>query len=244
MELRRTRRIPRSTSCARKPSANSTNGPLTRTRSGLGSAMNRLLSKDRQEANPRPAQPKYVALSPERRSRLRQRTHEPQPGPQPRRRPATARNIVPGATYGRKERITPLTKNAATVLRSWLAELQPHPSAQLFPARHGGPLTRDGLERRLARHVAVAAHACPSLGHKRVTMHGLRHTTAMRLLHAGVDTTVIALWLGHESVETTQMYLHADLALKERALARTTPPNGSPGRYRPPDTLLGFLESL
>ena len=145
---------------------------------------------------------------------------------------------------GRKDRITPLTKNAGTVIRSWLAEFQARPSAVLFPARHGGPLTRDGLERRLARHVAIAAHACPSLSHKRVTMHVLRHTTAMRLLHAGVDTTVIALWLGHESVETTQMYLHADLALKERALARTTPPNGSPGRYRPPDTLLGFLESL
>ena len=145
---------------------------------------------------------------------------------------------------GRKERITPLTKNTVRVLRAWLAECGPQPNDFLFPARHGGALTRDGLERRLDRHLAHATTGCPSLAHKRVTMHTLRHTTAMRLLHAGIDTTVIALWLGHESVETTQIYLHADLAIKERALSRTTPPGGSPSRYRPPDKLLSFLEAL
>jgi site-specific recombinase XerD len=145
---------------------------------------------------------------------------------------------------GRKERITPLTRNAATVLRGWLAERRAQAIEPLFPARHGGRLTRDGLERRLARHIVVAAKRSPTLGKKHVTMHTLRHTTAMRLLHAGVDTTVIALWLGHESVETTQIYLHADLALKERALARTSPPGSSPTRYRPGDNLLAFLEGL
>jgi site-specific recombinase XerD len=105
-------------------------------------------------------------------------------------------------------------------------------------------LSRDGLERRLDKYIGIAAEAAPSLQQKRITPHALRHTAAMRLLHAGVDTTVIALWLGHERVDTTQIYLHADLALKERAIARTTPPDTPPGRYRPPDTLLAFLEAL
>jgi len=104
--------------------------------------------------------------------------------------------------------------------------------------------SRDALERRLAIYILTAGRACPSLREKRITLHVLRHTSAMRLLHAGVDITVIALWLGHEQVETTQIYLHADLALKEKALARTTPVNTSPGRYQPPDTLLAFLEAL
>ena len=145
---------------------------------------------------------------------------------------------------GRKQRITPLTKNTAKVLGAWVPKHDVDESAPLFPARHGGPITRDGLERRLARHVATATAACPSLAAKQVTMHVLRHTAAMRLLHAGVDSTVIALWLGHESVETTQIYLHADMMLKERALARTNQPGSSPSRYRPPDTLLAFLENL
>jgi site-specific recombinase XerD len=145
---------------------------------------------------------------------------------------------------GRKQRITPLTKNAVVILRAWLAEHDAQPDAPLFPARHGGPITRDGLERRLAKHVSVAIATRPSLGTKQVTMHTLRHTAAMRLLHAGVDSSVIALWLGHESIETTQIYLHADMALKERALARTTPPNGTPSRYHPSDPVLAFLESL
>jgi site-specific recombinase XerD len=100
------------------------------------------------------------------------------------------------------------------------------------------------LERRLATYVTRASRPCASLQEKAVTLHVLRHTAAMRLLHAGVDTSVIALWLGHEQVETTQIYLHADLALKERALARTTPLQTDPGRYKPSDALLAFLEAL
>jgi site-specific recombinase XerD len=145
---------------------------------------------------------------------------------------------------GRKQRITPLTKLTVTVLRAWLAERAARPGQPLFPARDGGRLSRDAVERRLARHTATAAAACPSLNTKNITAHVLRHTAAMRLLHAGVDTSVIALWLGHEQAETTQIYLHADLVLKEKALARTTPPNTKPGRYKPPDQLLAFLEAL
>ena len=145
---------------------------------------------------------------------------------------------------GRKQRVTPLTASTVATLRTWLAERGGEPEDPLFPAQHGGHLSRDALERRLARYLAIATPSCPSLGEKSVTMHVLRHTTAMRLLHAGVDTSVIALWLGHESPETTQIYLHADLALKERALARTTPPTTTPGRYRPADTVLEFLEAL
>ncbi|MGH2887624.1 MAG: tyrosine-type recombinase/integrase [Solirubrobacteraceae bacterium] len=145
---------------------------------------------------------------------------------------------------GRKQRITPLTRTTAAVLRVWLAERAGHPNDPLFPTIRGGRLTRDALERRLKVHVADAASDHPTLKHKNVTLHTLRHTSAMQLLHAGIDTTVIALWLGHERVDTTQIYLHADLALKEKALARTKPPNAKPGRYRPPDTLLAFLETL
>ena len=145
---------------------------------------------------------------------------------------------------GRKQRITPLTRTTAAVLRVWLAERAGHPDDPLFPTIRGRRLTRDALERRLALHVAHATIEQPSLKEKSVTLHTLRHTAAMQLLHAGIDSTVIALWLGHERVETTQIYLHADLALKEKALARTKPPNAKPGRYRPPDTLLAFLEAL
>jgi integrase len=145
---------------------------------------------------------------------------------------------------GRKQRITPLTTGTVAALRTWLSERAGHPDHPLFPARDGGRLSRDALERRLAKHTARAARACPSLAEKRITPHVLRHTAAMRLLHAGIDTSVIALWLGHESAETTQIYLHADLTLKERALARTTPPHSTPGRYRPPDTMLAFLQAL
>jgi len=145
---------------------------------------------------------------------------------------------------GRKQRITPLTATTVTVLRSWITERGGQPGQPLFPNRTDGQLSRDAVEHRLARHTAAAAARCPSLNTKTVTMHTLRHTAAMRLLHAGTDTSVIALWLGHEQTETTQIYLHADLALKERALARTKPPNTRPGRYRPPDKLLAFLEAL
>lgn len=145
---------------------------------------------------------------------------------------------------GRKQRITPLTKPMVAVLRAWLTERAGEPGAPLFPTRTGSTLSRDALERRLATHTATTAHACPSLREKTITPHVLRHTAAMRLLHAGVDTTVIALWLGHEQIETTQIYVHADLTLKERALARTTPADVQPGRYRPPDKILAFLEAL
>ncbi|MCA1700197.1 MAG: site-specific integrase, partial [Actinobacteria bacterium] len=145
---------------------------------------------------------------------------------------------------GRKQRITPLTAVTVAVLRVWLAERAGHPEDPLFPTVRGGRLSRDGLERRLAKYVSAAVRRRPSLREKKVTLHTLRHTAAMQLPHAGVDTTVIALWLGHERVDTTQIYLHADLALKERALARTAPLNAKPGRYRPPDALLAFLETL
>jgi site-specific recombinase XerD len=145
---------------------------------------------------------------------------------------------------GRKQRITPLTTATAAVLRTWLTERGRHPGQPLFPNRTGGPLSRDAVERRLAKHATTAAARCPSLNTKTITAHTLRHTAAMRLLHAGTDTSVIALWLGHEQPQTTQIYLHADLALKEKALARTTPPHTKPGRYQPPDKLLAFLEAL
>jgi integrase/recombinase XerD len=145
---------------------------------------------------------------------------------------------------GRKQRVTPLTAPAVTILREWLKELPAGPAGILFPGRAGNRLSRDAVERRLSLHAAAAATSCPSLAGKKITPHTLRHTAAMRLLHAGVEVSVIALWLGHEQTETVQIYLHADLALKEKALARTTPPGTSPGRYRPPDPLLAFLESL
>lgn len=145
---------------------------------------------------------------------------------------------------GRKQRITPLTKQTVAVLRTWLNERAGEPSDRLFPTRTGRPLSRDAIEHRIAKHAATATTACPSLAAKNITPHVLRHTAAMRLLHASVDTSVIALWLGHEQIETTQIYLHADMKLKEQALARTTPPDTPPGRYRPPDALLTFLEAL
>jgi integrase len=145
---------------------------------------------------------------------------------------------------GRKQRITPLTGATVAVLRVWLAERGGQAQEPLFPTRVGGSLSRDGLEHRIAKHVAGAALSCLSLREKKVTAHVLRHTAAMRLLQAGVDTSVIALWLGHEQIATTQVYLHADLAIKERALARTTPPDARPGRYRPPDAILAFLEGV
>ena len=130
------------------------------------------------------------------------------------------------------------------VLRTWIAERATDPSEPLFPTITGKPLSRDALEHRLAKHLTSAAVNCPSLQGKHVTVHTLRHTAAMRLLLAGVDTTVIALWLGHEQVSTTSIYLHADMTQKERALATTTPLTTKPGRYRPPDVLLAFLDAL
>lgn len=145
---------------------------------------------------------------------------------------------------GRKDRITPLTHAAVTVLRDWLIEQNPHPDAPLFPSRRGTRLSRDAIEHRLTHYTRKAAHSCPSLRDRKITAHMLRHTTAMRLLHAGVDISVIALWLGHVSIDTTQIYLHADLTLKQNALAKTTAPQGQNWRYQPPDALIAWLEAL
>lgn len=145
---------------------------------------------------------------------------------------------------GRKERATPLTASVAKMLRAWLAERNAGPTASVFPTRTGKPLSRDAIEHRIALHAATAAAACPTLAKKNVTAHVLRHTAAMRLLEAGIDPTVIALWLGHERVDTTTIYLHAHLGIKERALARVQTPSARPSRYRPSDDLLTFLEAL
>lgn len=145
---------------------------------------------------------------------------------------------------GRKERCIPLTKQTVAVLRAWMKHPPRGDGTVLFPNRLGQRMGSTGLQYLLAQHAATAQKACPSLKDKRVSPHKLRHTLAMELLHAGVETTVIALWLGHESVETTQIYLEADLALKERILATTNPMNGTPGVYRPDDQLLAFLNKL
>jgi site-specific recombinase XerD len=145
---------------------------------------------------------------------------------------------------GRKERCTPLAKPTATTLKSWLHEPPKGDGRVLFPNAKGEPLTVHGVKYMLNKHAATAARACPSLKGKRVTVHLLRHTMALEMLQAGVDRAVIALWLGHESVETTQIYLEATLAMKEQALAKTTPPHGGPGRFRPGDRLLSFLNNL
>lgn len=145
---------------------------------------------------------------------------------------------------GRKQRRTPLVPATRAVLKNWLGERPGAATDPLFPTITGAHLSRDAIERRLAHHVALAAVSCPSLRAKRVTMHTLRHTAAMRLLLAGNDVTVIALWLGHEQIGTTNIYLHADMTHKQRAIDRTKPLAAKPGRYRPPDSLLAFLEAL
>jgi integrase/recombinase XerD len=142
---------------------------------------------------------------------------------------------------GRKQRCTPLTSQTVATLRAWLRERRGQPDDPLFPTSRGRALSRDTVGLLITRHAATAGQSSPSLQAKTITPHTLRHTAAMRLLHAGVDTSVIALWLGHEKTDTVQIYLHADLSLKERALARTTPPGIAPGRYRAPDDLLAFL---
>jgi site-specific recombinase XerD len=145
---------------------------------------------------------------------------------------------------GRKERCTPLAQSTRLVVKAWLHEPQRGNGSLLFPSAMGKRLTVHGVQYLLNKHRMAASKVCPSLKHKRVTVHRLRHTMAMDLLQAGVDRSVIALWLGHESVETTQIYLEATLAMKEQALAKTTPPNGSAARYHPGDQLLGFLNGL
>jgi site-specific recombinase XerD len=145
---------------------------------------------------------------------------------------------------GRKQRITPLTHGTAEVLRTWMSERAGQPGDPLFVTRSGRTLSRDAIEHRVALYVHAAAQHCPSLTSKTVTAHTLRHTAAMHLLHAGVDTSVIALWLGHEKVDTTQIYLHADLEIKQRALTRTSQRATTTARYRAPDSLLAYLDAL
>jgi integrase/recombinase XerD len=145
---------------------------------------------------------------------------------------------------GRKERCTPLTRHTVTTLKGWLRERQGEPADPLFPTRAGNVLSHDAIGNLVARHVDVAAQSCPTLVDRHVTPHTLRHSCAMALLDAGVDIAVIALWLGHEHIQTTQIYLHGSLTTKQRAIERVAPPGTPRGRYRPPDVLLGFLESL
>jgi site-specific recombinase XerD len=145
---------------------------------------------------------------------------------------------------GRKERCTPLTKQTAAALEAWLHERGGSADDVIFPNARGSSLSPDGVQYMLDNHVAVAQQSCPSLKNKRVSPHVLRHTAAMELLQAGVDRSVIALWLGHESPETTQIYLDANLTLKEKALAKVAPLHGKLKRYRPDDALLNFLRAL
>jgi len=145
---------------------------------------------------------------------------------------------------GRKHRCTPLRPETAKMLDAWLRQRRGNPEDTLFPSTRGGKLSRDAIERLITKYTEAAARTCASLKRKKVSPHVLRHAAAMDLLQNGVDRSVIALWLGHESPETTQMYLHADMRLKEQALARTKPFSVPSGRYRPTDKLLAFLESL
>jgi len=156
---------------------------------------------------------------------------------------------APGAAVhvvgkGRKQRVTPLTKQTSSVLRTWLAEANQNTLGPAFPTRTGGRLSADAVQRIVAKHAATASEHCPSISAKNVTPHTLRHTAAMALLTAGVDTSVIALWLGHESTNSTQVYLHADMTIKEKALAGVPRRDTKPGRYHAPDTLIDFLNQL
>ncbi len=145
---------------------------------------------------------------------------------------------------GRKERCTPITNEMVAILKSWFKEAMVGGMQILFPNQRGGRLSNDGIQYLLKKHVDTASKVCHSLSSKRVSPHVLRHTAAMGLLQAGVDTSVIALWLGHESIETTHIYLKADLAMKEEALKKTLPHNQKSIRYKPDDSLMEFLKSL
>jgi len=145
---------------------------------------------------------------------------------------------------GRKLRITPITSGMVSLLRIWLAERAGKLADPLFVTQSGKSLSRDAVEHRLAKYIQIASRTCPSLGQKAVSMHVLRHTAAMRLLRAGIETSVIALWLGHEQVETAHIYLHANMGIKERALAAAAPAVAASGRFRPNDKLLAFLEAI
>ncbi|TDG01006.1 integrase [Paraburkholderia guartelaensis] len=145
---------------------------------------------------------------------------------------------------GRKERCTPIARSTRAVLKAWLREPQRGDGTVLFPSERGERLSVHGVQYLLNKHRKVACEVCPSLKQKRVTVHCLRHTMAMDLLQSGVRRSVIALWLGHESVETTEIYVEATLAMKEQALEKATPRRGKPGRFKPTDELLDFLNSL
>lgn len=145
---------------------------------------------------------------------------------------------------GRKERATPLLAETVSVLAAWLQERSGSPADPVFPGPRGQPLSRNALGQLVTKHARAAATACPSLGSKKVTPHVLRHSCAMRLLEHGVDVTLISMWLGHESLRSTQIYLNAHMALKEQALARLTPPQTAPERYAPTDDVLAFLDAL
>lgn len=145
---------------------------------------------------------------------------------------------------GRKERCTPLTKATRQVLQQWVKEIPEAPNQHLFPSSRGTRLSSDGVQYRLKKYVTEASKRCASLANKRVSPHVLRHAAAMALLQSGVDVSVIALWLGHESIETTHIYLEADMAMREKALAKTTPLSGSLKKFKPDDVLMNFLKSL
>ncbi|MPY81423.1 MAG: tyrosine-type recombinase/integrase, partial [Actinophytocola sp.] len=145
---------------------------------------------------------------------------------------------------GRKDRATPLTRQTVRVLRAWQAEQHGEPADPLFATRTGRPLSRDAVEKLVGKYAAIAATSCDTIAAKNVSPHTLRHSAAMALLHAGVDTSVIALWMGHEDPGSTQAYLHADMTIKEQALARVRPRGTRPGRYRAPDSLIAFLDKL
>lgn len=156
----------------------------------------------------------------------------------------TGANVRCRHSKGRKQRTVPLIAPVRPLLAAWLTERAGQPGDPLFPTRTGRRLSSDAIAQRVSTHAATAAINCPSLNGKHLHPHALRHSCAMSLLQAGVDTTVIALWLGHADVRSTDPYIDADLTIKEKALALVTPPNVKPGRYKPPDKLLAFLEGL
>jgi integrase/recombinase XerD len=145
---------------------------------------------------------------------------------------------------GRKARCTPLTQSIAAVVKAWIKERDAQPYDPLFPNRRGGHLSTDGVQFILTKHVTVAQQHCPSLEEKKISPHVLRHTAAMNLLHAGADTAAIALWLGHERLDSVNVYVNADLVAKEKVLARTAMPEGKASRFRPDDALMAFLKGL